>query len=110
MPTSAPKLKAPGQRPPRRSWDHGGMSAAERGYGSHWQRLRAVILGREPLCRPCGQVGKTSAATQVDHVIAKAFGGTDDDANLQPICAACHAAKSQRERRGAGSIPRGGQK
>jgi 5-methylcytosine-specific restriction protein A len=101
MPTRAPALRPAGWKPPQRAaWDHGGLTAHARGYGAHWQRLRAVVLGREPLCRPCSQRGKTTAATQVDHVTPKARGGTDDDQNLQPICAACHAAKTRDERGG----------
>jgi 5-methylcytosine-specific restriction protein A len=36
-------------------------------------------------------------ATAVDHIIAKADGGTDDDENLQPICDECHRMKTARE-------------
>ncbi|WP_221899405.1 HNH endonuclease [Xanthomonas sp. GW] len=41
-------------------------------------------------------------ATEVDHILNVAEGGTDDDANLQAICTDCHGAKTQAEaRRGA---------
>lgn len=36
-------------------------------------------------------------ATEVDHITPKASGGTDDPANLQGICKACHRAKTQDE-------------
>jgi 5-methylcytosine-specific restriction protein A len=37
------------------------------------------------------------SATQVDHIKAKAVGGTDEDNNLQPLCGPCHKAKTARE-------------
>ena len=36
-------------------------------------------------------------ATEVDHVLPKAKGGTDDLKNLQSICSACHRAKTLRD-------------
>ncbi|WP_247360100.1 HNH endonuclease signature motif containing protein [Ralstonia pseudosolanacearum] len=38
-------------------------------------------------------------ATEVDHIVPKARGGTDDDDNLQAINVECHRAKTVRERR-----------
>ena len=37
-------------------------------------------------------------ATQVDHVVNVAAGGTHDEGNLAAICAPCHEAKTQGER------------
>jgi 5-methylcytosine-specific restriction protein A len=76
----------------------------ERGYGSAWDKLRAVILQRDAgLCQPCRQRGTVTVATEVDHIIGKESGGTDDSLNLQSICRPCHKAKSAREgRRHAG--------
>jgi 5-methylcytosine-specific restriction protein A len=55
--------------------------------------LRAYILTRDNgLCRVCGR-----PASEVDHVVAKARGGSDDEANLQAICSACHAKKTALE-------------
>lgn len=76
------------QRP---SWQHS-LTPAQRGYDSAWQRLRATILKRDPIC-PCG-----ARATHCDHIVPKSRGGTDDPDNLQGLCAACHDAKSRRER------------
>jgi 5-methylcytosine-specific restriction protein A len=79
----------------RRSWDHGGKSRHERGYGTAWEKLRKVILQRDRhLCQLCMQEGRITAGTHVDHITAKAKGGTDDPANLQTVCAPCHALKS----------------
>lgn len=73
-------------------------SASSRGYGSDWRVLRDQVMQRDGgLCQPCRQLGRVSVAKQVDHVVPKAEGGTDDLANLQAICPACHAAKTGRE-------------
>lgn len=75
----------------------------ERGYGSAWVRLRERVLARDNgLCQPCATDGRTTPAVAVDHIRAKAHGGTDDEANLQAICSACHRAKTQREAQGLG--------
>jgi 5-methylcytosine-specific restriction enzyme A len=36
-------------------------------------------------------------ATIRDHIVPLAEGGTDDDLNSQPLCAACHRRKTERE-------------
>lgn len=70
------------------------QSRHERGYGHSWVKLRDAILKRDVLCQPCIKAGRTTAATQVDHIKPKARGGTDDPANLQAICSDCHRAKT----------------
>lgn len=66
--------------------------------GRPWRRKRARVLERDSFCcKPCEREGKLTVATQVDHVIPKAEGGSDDDDNLQAICDPCHEAKSQKE-------------
>lgn len=75
-------------------------TAAQRGYGSAWRKLRAQVMERdEHLCQSCLKVDKVTVATQVDHVTPKAAGGTDDLSNLRALCRACHDAKSRREMR-----------
>jgi 5-methylcytosine-specific restriction enzyme A len=70
----------------------------ERGYGAAWDRLRKSILRRDLyLCQPCERIGRTTPAREVDHIIPKANGGTDDDTNLQAICKAHHLEKTQAE-------------
>jgi 5-methylcytosine-specific restriction protein A len=56
------------------------------------------------LCIPCMKQGRATAATEVDHIINKANGGTDDDDNLQSICSSCHKDKTAAERQGVGGI------
>lgn len=80
----------------------------QRGYGAKWDKTRARILSRDNgLCQPCLKAGQVTTARQVDHVVPKAFGGSEDDTNLQAICKPCHQAKTAREAtaaRGGGGI------
>ena len=64
---------------------------------AHWQRLRRLVLGREPLCRICMADGRVVEATVVDHITPLADGGTNDVTNLQPLCKPCHDRKTMRE-------------
>lgn len=75
-----------------------GRSSAALGYGAAWQRLRMSVLLAEPLCRECARRGRVVQAAHVDHIQPKTQGGTDDLDNLQPLCASCHSAKTNRER------------
>ena len=73
-------------------------SRHERGYGSSWDALRKRILSRDKgLCQPHLKQGKYRPAREVDHIICKAEGGTDDDDNLQAICTECHKEKTAEE-------------
>lgn len=73
-------------------------SRHERGYGTAWDKLRKAILARDGgLCQPCMRMGRVTLANIVDHILNKASGGTDDDANLQTICRPCHDVKTAGE-------------
>jgi hypothetical protein len=73
-------------------------SRHERGYGSFWDRVRARILKRDSgLCQVCKRLGLITQGNEVDHILPKHLGGTDDDTNLQTICKPCHRAKTQAE-------------
>jgi 5-methylcytosine-specific restriction protein A len=62
--------------------EHGGGGWAwSRPMGPGWGSIRAAHLKREPNCRWCG-----APALTVDHRLARAFGGTDDERNLQSLC------------------------
>lgn len=66
--------------------------------GRPWRRLRLQILERDGYrCQPCKRRGYVTEATEVDHVIALAQGGTDELSNLQAICVPCHEVKSVRD-------------
>lgn len=60
-----------------------------------WQRLRASVLAREPLCRHCRQVGKLTPATDVDHISGDPSDNSLDA--LQPLCHECHSRKTARD-------------
>jgi 5-methylcytosine-specific restriction protein A len=63
----------------------------QRGYGAGWQRLRKVVIQRDRgLCQLCKAQGIVRAGTDVDHIQAKADGGTDALTNLRLLCASCH--------------------
>lgn len=70
----------------------------ESGSTWRWRRIRALVLGEEPLCRPCRQAGRTVIATHVHHVVPREQGGSDHRENLMPVCA-WHSEKLDRERR-----------
>ena len=54
-----------------------------------WRRLRAQILRLDAYrCRMCGET-----ASEVDHIIRVADGGTDHPSNLRSLCAAHHAER-----------------
>lgn len=58
--------------------------------GWEWSKIKGVafqVHGRD--CLKCGDV-----ATEIDHIIELDKGGTNDLDNLQPLCKACHKAKT----------------
>lgn len=73
-------------------------TSTERGYGAAWRKIRDAVMRRDHwLCQPCQRKSKVTAATEVDHILPKSQGGTDEGDNLQAICSACHKAKTQAE-------------
>ncbi|RLK45958.1 HNH endonuclease [Cupriavidus plantarum] len=76
-------------------------SRHERGYDAEWERTRKRILARAKglcECADCKALDRIRVAREVDHIVSKANGGSDDDDNLQAINVDCHKAKTQRER------------
>lgn len=66
--------------------------------GRPWRRKRDRVLKRDGyLCQKCKAAGRITEATQIDHEIPLAEGGSDDEYNLKSICAPCHEAKSKAE-------------
>ena len=66
-------------------------TAAQRGYGGRWQRVRMMFLQAHPLCAACAQQGRVTAATDVHHIVPKREGGSDAASNLEALCHACHS-------------------
>ena len=76
-----------------------GKTAEERGYGHKWKKIRKQALVRDGyLCQECLKNDRLTVATDVDHVINKAQGGTDALSNLQCLCRPCHKIKTIKER------------
>ena len=51
------------------------------------------MLREEPLCRIC----RRHDATEVDHIIPRELGGSDERENLQGLCKVCHSTKTTNE-------------
>lgn len=65
--------------------------------GRAWMVRRGRWLSEHPLCLHCEQVGRVSAAEEVDHIVPLHLGGADDETNYQSLCSPCHKAKTARE-------------
>ena len=63
-----------------------------------YRRWRSRLLASAPLCAHCAAEGRTVAATELDHIVPLARGGTlMDESNVQPLCADCHARKTAKD-------------
>ncbi|MBL3587401.1 HNH endonuclease [Rhodovulum sulfidophilum] len=72
-------------------------SASERGYGRGWKVLRKRVMQRDSwLCQPCLRRGASRPPPSATWC-PKAQGGTDDEGNLQAICADCHKANLRQQ-------------
>lgn len=66
--------------------------------GRPWRRKREHVLQRDGFtCRVCLASGVVTLADEVDHIIPRSQGGTDETTNLQAICKTCHRAKTAGE-------------
>jgi len=61
--------------------------------------MREQLFSADPLCAECRKASppRVTLATQRDHIVPLAEGGTDDDSNIQGLCDDCHRAKTARE-------------
>jgi len=72
-------------------------------YDARWTKSAKLFLKKNPLCVYCLQVGKTTGATVVDHIVphkgsAELF---NDPKNRQGLCKHCHdSIKAMEESRG----------
>lgn len=80
-----------------KAYDEQRETASQRGYGARWRKLRTWYLSRHPLCVECGSKGRVVPATDIDHVIPRRKGGTDDEDNLRSMCTRHHSQKTNRE-------------
>jgi 5-methylcytosine-specific restriction protein A len=83
-------------------------SRHKRGYGAEWDKVRKLVLKRDGhlcQCTHCRAEGRTTIATEVDHIVsratAQALGWSkaraEHPSNLQAINSDCHAVKTQEE-------------
>lgn len=82
-----------------KQWDQQRGSAAQRGYGSKWQKASKAYLAKHPWCAECLRAGRHTPATLVDHVTPhrgdmKVFW---DSSRWQSMCDYDHNVKRQRE-------------
>lgn len=77
-------------------------TAAQRGYGSRWQKARATYLREHPLCVDHQQRGRIVPATVVDHKVPHRGDQALfwDSSNWQSLCKQCHDSHKQRQERG----------
>ena len=77
--------------------DRNRPSAAARGYGWRWQKIRRAYLNANPICVVCLAEGRTTAADQVDHIEPLSAGGTNEESNLRSMCRHHHSQRTARE-------------
>lgn len=94
MPSRPPALK---QKAREKGWASTRKSRHERGYGRAHDRMRAIVLQEEPLCRPCQALGRITSSVIADHIKPLSEGGTGERDNYQGICKPCHDAKTAEE-------------
>lgn len=82
----------------RREQDKDRGTANQRGYDARWRKLRLMYLRAHPLCVVCARENRVTEATDVDHIIPKRDGGTDEESNLQSMCHSCHSRKTASSR------------
>lgn len=82
----------------RSSWDHGGKTTAERGYGREHQRIREELKRKVILCEECTRQGRVTAGCVADHTLSLAKGGTGDRSNYQWLCRECADVKDAKDR------------
>lgn len=78
-------------------------SSAARGYKGTWPARRAAHLARQPYCVEGDRAGVVClGALHVDHIVPRENGGTDDESNLQTLCASHHSRKTATQDGGFG--------
>src|SRR6202041_98762 len=85
--------------------------------GTRWQKVRALIVKRDPMCKRCG-VARTE---MVDHILPafevirqaiasklwpfEKYAGYYLQCNLQGLCCKCHAIKTAEDKQHVGTWP-----
>ena len=76
-------------------------SATARGYGSAWQTLRKHMIAEHiakhgNICPGYQREAHVAERFSLDHIVAKANGGTDERSNLRVLCVSCNSRKKDR--------------
>jgi 5-methylcytosine-specific restriction protein A len=71
--------------------------AHERIRGRALQRIRQRLWLASPRCARCKVLTMYPGGFQLDHIIALANGGTNDDGNMQVLCDPCHEIKTNED-------------
>ena len=78
--------------------DKNRANSNERGYTYKWQQFRKAWLAKHPLCVFCLEQGRTTPATDVDHIVPhhgdRVLFWKDIRNNVQGSCRACHSRKT----------------
>lgn len=60
---------------------------------AEWKQIRLAVLARDNhVCQIC----KAAQANEVDHIVPRSKGGSDDPSNLQAACDPCNRKKSDK--------------
>jgi 5-methylcytosine-specific restriction protein A len=59
--------------------------------------MRELLFARDPMCAMCRAQGLRVLATERDHKVPLAEGGSDDQDNEQGLCSPHHRAKTLAE-------------
>lgn len=70
-----------------RGWSTGGSR--------QWRAIRQRVLYRDRYRCTIGGPECAGTAIEVDHIVNKAAGGTDDLTNLRSVCSECHRVLTQ---------------
>jgi ATP adenylyltransferase len=75
------------------AWNQGALNIEPVG-----ESLRFEILKRDRVCQLCG-AGPKDAVLEVDHIVPRSKGGSNESINLQVLCGRCVRGKSNRDTR-----------
>lgn len=83
-----------------RSWDHGGKTTTERGYGWQHQLMREHLKRTVILCEACQRKSppRVTIGCVADHIRSLAKGGSNDRSNYQLLCRECADEKDASDR------------